>query len=396
MYPLLQLKKDEERRLLAGHLWIYSNEVNVVKTPLTAIEPGSLIKIESSRGKTLGIGYCNPHTLLCTRLLTRKIEPINTEFFQKRIEQALSLRTRLFEKPFYRLIYGDSDYLPGLIVDRYGEVLVVHFTTLGLWKQKDFIIEALQKVIHPDSLLIRTTATPGTEDGLPEAEEIIGNPIPDELLIEENNTKFWVNVKSGQKTGWFYDQRNNRAQMARYVKDKTVLDLFSYVGSFGIQAAVAGAKSVTCVDASAAAIQLLQKNAALNHVENKIKTEVSAVMDFLKQAQAEKKSFDVIIVDPPAYIKRKKDIPAGTEAYQRLNAIALSLLKPNGILITCSCSMHFSLSMLIDAVRKAAQTNKMSLQILSQNFQAEDHPFHPAIPETNYLKVLFCRVISTF
>jgi 23S rRNA (cytosine1962-C5)-methyltransferase len=396
MYPSLQLKKDEERRLLAGHLWVYSNEIDVATTPLTSIKPGNLVEIKSARGKFLGVGYCNPNTLLCARLLTRDKITISSEFFIQRIKQALQLRETLFHKPFYRLIYGEGDGLPGLIVDRYDNICVIQITTLGMWQLKTEIINALQAVIKPTSLLVHTTATAGTEIGLPEVSEEIGAAIPELVLIEENNAKFYVNVKTGQKTGWFYDQRNNHARTAHYVPNKNVLDVCCYVGGFGIQAAVAGAKTVICVDSSASAIQLVTKNAALNQVTEKVHVETMTAMDYLKQAREQNKVFDVIVLDPPAFIKRRKDLKAGSEAYQRLNTLALSVLAEDGILVSCSCSMQFTLEMLVDCVRKAALNSKSNLQILEYGFQAADHPIHPAIAETAYLKVLFSRKIPAF
>lgn len=396
MLSFLQLKKDEERRLLAGHLWVYSNEINVDATPLTSIKPGSLVEIKSARGKFLGIGYCNPNTLLSVRLLTRKKQAIDNHFFIQRITQALALRHRLFSKPFYRLIYGESDGLPGLIIDRYDDICVMQITTLGLWQLKTEIIDAVQTVIKPKSLLVRTTATPGTEEGLPEFSDNMGAAIPEQVLLEENQVKFYVNLKEGQKTGWFYDQRINRAQMTMYVKDKRVLDLFCYVGAFGIQAAVAGANDVICVDSSAPAIELVKKNAALNQVAEKVHTQTIDVMDYLKQARDQGNSFDVIIVDPPAFIKRRKDLKAGSDAYQRLNALALSVLADDGILISCSCSMQFSLAMLVDSVRKASVSTACALQLLAYGFQGPDHPIHPAIAETAYLKALFLHKVSGY
>lgn len=396
MYPILQLKKDEERRLLAGHLWVFSNEVNVNTTPLVAIKPGSLVAIKSARGKFLGIGYGNPNTLLCVRLLTRHNIIINTDFFIQRISLALKLRENLFSKPFYRLIYGESDGLPGLIVDRYGDIFVAHITTLGMWQLKTEIIDAMQAVIKSASLLVRTAATPGTEEGLPEYTEKIDPSIPEHILLEENLVKFYVNLTAGQKTGWFYDQRINRAQTTQYVKNKRVLDLFCYVGGFGIQAAVTGAKEVICVDSSAPAIALVKKNALLNQVSEKVHTETIDVMSYLKQIRNQGEYFDVIIVDPPAFIKRRKDLNTGSEAYQRLNALALSVLADNGMLISCSCSMQFSLSMLINTVRKASISTPSGVQILAYGFQGPDHPMHPAIPETTYLKALFLHKTKNF
>ncbi len=390
MYTPLQLKKNEERRLLAGHLWIYSNEIDA-STPLTSIEPGSLVRVQSSRGNFLGIGYCNPHALLTARLLARNDRLIDTDFFIEKIQRALEFRDSVFSVPYYRLVFAESDRLPGLVIDRYGSICVVQITTLGMWKLKNEILSAVQTVIHPTSILLSTKSATSAQEQLEEIKEQHGAPIEDPILIQENNAEFYVSLLSGQKTGWFYDQRENHQRLAAFTKGKRVLDLFSYVGGFGIQAALAGATSVTSVDSSASAIDLLNKNSQHNRVSEIIRTEVSDAVDYLKKMRETGESFDVIVLDPPAYIKRRKDLKSGTLAYQRINELALSLLSDNGLLLSCSCSMQFTLPMLIDCVRRSALKTKSELQIVSQGFQAADHPIHPAIPETAYLKAIFIR-----
>lgn len=391
MYPCLRLKKNEERRILANHLWIFSNEVDTTLALQQPISPGSLVTVESHRGKRLGIAYYNPHTLLCARLLTKENVVIDRDFFSTRLQEALRLRELLFQTPYYRLVYGEADSLPGLIMDRYDDILVVQITTLGLWQLRAPLIDAIQSLLQPKSILIKTTALPGTEEGLPDISEIIGEPIPAQVRIEENGIPFIVNLNEGQKTGWFYDQRRNHAELQSYVANRRVLDLFSYVGGFGIHAAMANAKEVVCVDRSAKAIELAALNARMNGVDHIVRAITSDVMDYLKALRDQKSLFDVIILDPPAFIKRRKDIKTGTEAYQRLHELALSVLADDGFLITCSCSMHFPLSELIDCTRRASIKTQTDLQILSYGFQGPDHPIHPAIPETAYLKALFCH-----
>jgi 23S rRNA (cytosine1962-C5)-methyltransferase len=391
---ILRLKKQEERRLLAGHLWIFSNEIDVAVTPLRNFQVGQLVRVETKTGRPLGVGYINPNTLLSARLLTRDANAhINQSFFVERFQQALALRESIFDKPFYRLVFGESDGLPGLVVDRYGQYLVAQITTAGMEQLKQIILDALCAVFNPEAVLWRNDSSVRELEGLPIYVETAFGDIPETVLIEENNTQFQVPMMAGQKTGWFYDQRDNRARLQRYVKDKRVLDVFSYVGGWGIQAAMLGAKEVVCVDSSNTAIQFIQKNAELNHKADQVKTLEEDAFVALKNLHQAQEKFDVVILDPPAFIKKRKDSAAGTLAYQRINELGLSLINANGILITSSCSLHLSAEMLRDAVRKASLQTKRDVQILEQGFQAPDHPIHPAIPETGYLKTLVCRVL---
>lgn len=394
MYPCIRLKKNEERRLLAGHLWIYSNEIDVQHTPLNAILPGALVRIESYRGQFLGIGYCHPHTLLSARLLSRKEIPIDTHFFADRLKRALQLREWLFQTPFYRVVFGESDGIPGLVIDRFDSTYVFQISTCGVHKLKQEIIQAAHEILHPKTLVFRAPASTMSQEKISMEPEIIGDPLTEHVIIE-NDSSFQVDLTSGQKTGWFYDQRNIRTRMRHYVKNKRVLDVFSYIGAFGIQAAKASAREVVCVDSSLSAHELLKKNAELNGVENMIKPECVDAFEYLKQLKNQKNYYDVIILDPPAFIKKRKDHKSGSIAYQRLSELALKILNKNGILITCSCSMHFSLEQLKDCIRRAAIETRSELQILEQHIQAPDHPIHPAIPETLYLKALIIHKSSS-
>ncbi len=391
-FTALQLKKNEERRLLAGHLWVYSNEVDTKATPLTQFTAGQLVQIQAYNGKNLGIGYVNPHTLLCARLLSRIPNThIDQAFFAGRIQQALAMRQDFFSKPFYRLIFGESDLLPGLVVDRYGDILVVQITTAGMEQQKNHIIAALQETLQPNGILLRNDSSQRELEGLNKYSEVAAGDISEMIELEENDVKFVTSIKSGQKTGWFYDHRENRARMKSLVSGKRVLDLFSYIGGWGIQAACAGAAEVVCVDSSANALEILRQNAKLNNVAEKVQTLCDDAFDQLKVLQTKSEKFDVVILDPPAFIKKRKDLAVGTQAYQRLNELALSLVKSNGILVSASCSLHLTQEMLLDVVRRAGVKQQRQLQLFYQGRQGADHPIHPAIPETAYLKALFFR-----
>jgi len=393
--PVLILKRNEQRRLAAGHVWIYSNEVDTRKTPLSGFEPGSLAAIQSSVGKTLGIGYVNPHSLICARLLTRRprIE-IDAAFYERRLRSALQLRESLFEHPNYRLVYGESDGLPGLVIDRYGDVLVVQITTAGMEAVRELLLDALNRVLAPKCILLRNDTPVRALEGLSQEVEIIGEA-PETVTLEEGGVQFEVPLTAGQKTGWFYDQRSNRTAMHKYVKNKRVLDVFSYIGAWGLQAAAAGASEVCCVDSSAVAQSFLEKNAVANGLADKVRHETGDAFDVLKSMREDKQRFDVVIVDPPAFIKRRKDIKTGEQGYARLNQLALQVLAPDGILISCSCSMHLAAERLQSILYQSARKQGRQMQILERGFQSLDHPVHPAIVETAYLKAFYCRVPAT-
>ena len=389
----LQLKKNEERRLRAGHLWIYSNEVNSIETPLKQFSPGEQVQVISHNGKTLGTAYVNPKSLICARLVSRKVERLDQALLQKRCIQALALRENLFNYPCYRLIYGESDLLPGLVVDRFGDHLSVQLNSAGTDALRDEIVETLKTLLNPSSILLRNDSSIRNLEGMNnEVVAAYGTP-PEEVELTENGIKMLAPLYDGQKTGWFYDQRPNRAELGRFVKGKRVLDVFSYVGSFAIQAARAGAKEVWSVDASRFALEMAEKNAQLNGVGDIFTGAEGDAFDVLKALRAEEEQFDVIVVDPPAFIKRKKDHKEGLRAYHRINELAMRLLPEEGILLSASCSMHLHRDELLDVLRSGARKTGRHAQIVYEGMQGPDHPVHPAIAETKYLKAFIARLI---
>lgn len=393
--PLLRLNPKADRRLRAGHLWIYSNEVNVKQTPLTAFAAGQCVNIISAEGKPLGSAYVNPHTLLAARLYAQQDnQALNTDFFIARIQRAFDLRKQLFSKPFYRLVYGESDGLPGLVIDRFDDVLVIQIATAGMEAAIEAIVNALQKIISPQVIVLKNDSSARVIEGLASYSKTVVGLLPDEINIEENGVQFIAPLSAGQKTGWFYDHRLNRARMATYVKDKSVLDVFSYVGGWGVQAAAAGAKQVTCIDASGLALNYVKRNAQLNQVDHHIDTYCEDAFVALKALIEAKKYFDVIVLDPPAFIKRKKDIENGKIAYRRINDMALRLLSKEGVLVSASCSMHLAQEELINAVRIVAREQGQFAQLLEVGHQGPDHPVHLAIPETAYLKSIIVRCVN--
>ncbi|MBB3183871.1 23S rRNA (cytosine1962-C5)-methyltransferase [Halomonas fontilapidosi] len=391
--PSLRLKKNADRRLKAGHLWLYSNEIDIQATPIKACEAGTQVVVEAANGKALGVAYVNPHSLICARMVSRDpAQGLDRSLLVHRLNQALALRQRLFDKPFYRLVHGEGDLLPGLVIDRFGDVLVVQLNTAGMQAVADELLDALDKVLSPAAVVFRNDTSGRRQEGLEGGVEVVKGTLPDPVLLEENGVQFVAPVLDGQKTGWFYDHRVNRAWLNGLVAGKRVLDLFSYVGGWGVQAAANGAREVLCVDASGAALERVAENAALNGVHEQVAVGEGDAFEVLAALKAEGEEFDMVILDPPAFIRKRKDIPNGERAYGKLNREAMRLLGRDGLLLSASCSMHLAPERLVDVVRGAVRHQDRQGQILFQGHQGPDHPVHPAIPETSYLKALGVRV----
>ncbi|MGK0441124.1 MAG: 23S rRNA (cytosine1962-C5)-methyltransferase [Pseudohongiellaceae bacterium] len=392
--PRIILNNKADKRLRGGHVWIYSNEINTQLTPIKEIEPGQQVVVENAQGKVMGIAYINPHNLICGRLISRdKRHGLDKSLLVHRINIALSLREAMSAQPYYRLVYGDSDGLPGLVVDRFGDILVVQMATAGMEKVKSEIVEALCQVLKPSGILIKNDSRIRSAEGLEDYVEVAYGEVPERVLMEENGVKFEAPVFEGQKTGWFYDHRACRANLANYVKGKRVLDVFSYIGGWGVQAAAFGADSVLCVDSSEFALECVHRNAELNGLSDKVESMQGNAFDAMKQLAEDGERFDVIIVDPPAFIPKRKDIKKGEQAYRRVNELAMRLLNKGGILVSASCSMHLGRDVLVDILRQSSRHLDRQLQVLEHGGQTYDHPVHPAIPETDYLKAIFARVL---
>ena len=392
--PLLVLKKGEERRLRAGHLWVYGNEVDADETPLHSFAPGQPVLVRAKAGTPLGTAYVNPHTLICARLVSGDPEePFGRPLIVRRLQQALALRERLFRDPYYRLVYGEGDFLPGLIVDRYGGVLVVQLNTAGMERAEAEVIDALMEVVAPEVILLRNDSPARRIEGLDTHVRTASGVVPEEVALTEHGARFEVPLARGQKTGWYYDHRENRERMLRYAGGARVLDAFSYLGAWGIEAAVAGAERVVCIESSPIAAASIARHAGINQVDARVEVVQADVFDTLKSFDRSGARFDLVVLDPPAFIKRRKDLEEGSLAYRRLNLLAMTLLTAGGTLVSSSCSSHLAPEQFLDALRRAARRLDRDLQVVAQGHQSPDHPVHPAIPETNYLKTLFCRVL---
>jgi 23S rRNA (cytosine1962-C5)-methyltransferase len=397
MHPPLRLKKNQDRRLRAGHLWVYSNEVDNDATPLKGFQPGDVAAIENAQGRWLGLAYVNPNSLICARVVTRRRDlDFDQSLIVHRLKVALALRERLYAVPYYRLVFGEGDALPGLIVDRYGDYLAVQLTTAGMERQKDAVLQALIKVLRPAGIVWRNEGPSRDLEGLERYVETALGEIPADCPVEEGGCRFEVSLSEGQKTGWFFDQAANRDDFVSLVSGRRVLDVCSYVGAWSIRAAHGGAREVVAVDGSAAAIERVTDNARLNGVGDRVRGICGDAFDVLRDLRAARERFDVVVLDPPAFVKRRKDLQQGLLAYRRLNEAALGLLEPReGMLVTASCSFHLAAEALLSTVQRAARNSDRTLQLLRVGGQGPDHPLHPAIPETGYLKVLTLRVLPT-
>jgi len=388
----LYLRKGADKRLRAGHLWVYSNEVDSKRTPLNQFVSGDLVCVRAVDGAVLGSAYMEPQSLICGRVYSlRDRRSLDESLLKFLLGRALASRQAAFDKPFYRLVYGDSDYLPGLIVDRFGDYLVVQLNNAGIERFEGAIFTVLIDLLQPAGILLRADSRGRKELGLADRIEVVHGEVPRQLELEENGVRFMAPVWDGQKTGWFYDHRMSRARLASHVSGKDVLDVYSYIGGWGIQAAAFGASSVCCLDSSGPALEGVMDNARLNDRERVVSTRQGSAAETMAAMQADGETYDVVILDPPAFVQRRKDLKKGIAAYRRINELGLRLLRPGGVLVSGSCSMHLSRADLMFAMQGAANRAGTQLQIIEQGAQGPDHPIHPAIPETEYLKAIFAR-----
>lgn len=396
LYPLITpkifLKSREEKRILQGHLWVFSNEIAQAEGPP---EPGSIVDIYSHQRKFLGRGFCNPHSLIACRILTHKEEEIDLPFFARRVAQAKRFREKHFPRESsYRLIFGESDFLPGLIVDRYGEIFVVQSYCLGMDLLLEKILPAIEENFSVKCMVKKNDSPLRAMENLVEEVEIVKGkmdvPIQITQGFEGKDLSFFIDPIQGQKSGFFLDQRENRERLKVYAPGKRVLDCYSYVGGFGVYAAASGAKEVTCVESSESACQLIEKNFRVNGFKAQIIKE--DVFTMLERANQEKRKFDIIVLDPPALAKSKKNLFASMRKYRQLNQLALSVIESGGLLISSSCSHHLPRANFLELLCEAGSLAGKQLKLLEMRGQSRDHPVMISMPETEYLKCAILQV----
>jgi 23S rRNA (cytosine1962-C5)-methyltransferase len=386
----LKLKPREDRRIRSGHLWIYSNEIDTAATPIREIEAGQILRVVSDRGRFLGYAGVNPHTLIAGRILSRDPDRLpGAGLIKHRLNLALALRQRLYPSGHYRLLFGESDGVPGLIADRFGDYVVLQAGTATMESLKGEVVDAVNAVLEPRGVLWRNDSGARDMESLDRYVELASGEVPDLAPVVEGNLEFRAPLHQGQKTGWFFDQQDNRRRFARYPVSR-VLDVFCYTGAWGLGAASRGAEA-TFVDASAQALGWVEADAGRMGVS--AETCHGNAFEVLREFRDGGRSFDAVVVDPPAFIKRRKDYKQGLAAYQRINQLAMLLIDREGWLVSCSCSHHLPLDDLLAALQRAARHVSRTLQVLEIGGQSADHPIHPSISETRYLKAVFCRVI---
>ncbi|WP_375593843.1 class I SAM-dependent rRNA methyltransferase [Algihabitans albus] len=386
--PALRLKPKAERRLLHGHPWVFSNEVEMT-AEAKALDLGTLVTLEANDGRALGVASFNRHTLIAARLLARDpAMEIDGAFFHERLKRALTLRERLIEGPYYRLCHAEADGLPGLVIDRFGDTVVMQLNTAGTQALEAPLIEAVETLLSPATLVLRNDTPARKLEGLEQETRLLSGNIEGTLEVQEHGVRFLADPLRGQKTGWFYDQRDNRQWATRLAGGARVLDAYSYSGGFAVRAALAGAESVLAIDRSEAALDLVERTAVLNAVGASVATRRGDVFRELERLAAAGERFDLVICDPPAFAKSKKDLPPALRGYRKLARLAAGLVAPNGCLVLCSCSHHVTSDAFAEQCARGLVDAQRAARILHRAGAAPDHPVHPQLPESDYLKSL--------
>ena len=388
----LRLKRGRGDRLRAGHLWVYRGELQDLPLPT---EPGEIVDVLDASGRFVGRGYYNPVSQICVRLLSREAEPIDEAFLERRLTAAFSYRDRrCAERQAVRLVFGEADSLPGLVVDRYGEYMVVQILTMGIEARRELLLGLLVRLLQPRAIQERSEAGARKHEGLAPRVGSCYGEIPDEVVIEDGDLTCFVDLRGGQKTGYFLDQVENRQAAAAYADGRRVLDCFCHSGMFGIAAACHGAAAVTGVDIDAGVLALAQRNAALNGVSGICRFHEANAFDFLHGSVTEHVRYGMVILDPPAFTKSKLRVDQALRGYKEINLRALMLLEPGGILVTCSCSHHISPPLFQEVVLAAAADAGRRLRLIERRGQAADHPILLGVPETEYLKCLILEDVT--
>ncbi len=380
----------KEKRVYSGHPWVFRSDIARVEGDFV---PGDIVDVVSSRGHFLAKAFYNPQSQIALRVMSLRDEPIDRSFIFRRVQEAIDYRRSFADLRSCRLIFAESDRLPALIVDAFGDVLVLQCLALGMERFKQDVVDALVELLHPAGIYERNDVPVRRLEGLEMTTGLLYGEVSDRVEMTENGVRFLVDVKEGQKTGFFLDQKENRAAIAPFVKDKTVLDCFTHTGSFALHAGHFGAKEVTGVDISEYACAFAAENARLNHLEDRVHFIQANAFDLLSEQSRAGVKYDVVILDPPAFTKTRSAIESATRGYKEINLRAMKMIRPGGYLITCSCSQHILPDAFLQIVRNAAHDARVQLRQVEYRTQGRDHPILPAAPETQYLK---CGIFQIF
>jgi 23S rRNA (cytosine1962-C5)-methyltransferase len=387
-YPAVHLLQGQDRRLRAGHPWVFSNELRM-DVAAKALPPGEPVCLIAADGKPLALAQFNPHSLIAARVVTRNTgATLDGAFLERRLARALRLRERLFEKSFYRLVHAEADGLPGLVIDRFGDALVCQLNGAGMARQERPLLDALDRVIGPRTIVLRNDSPVRELEGLVTEVRVVKGEVSGPVEVEENGLNFLVDLVEGQKTGWYLDQRDNRAFVARLARGLRVLDLYSYSAGFGLLAAAAGASEVVAVDRSQLGLDLARESAERNQLSDRLTTEREEVFGALERMAAEKARFGVVVADPPSFVRSKKELKPGLRGYRKLARACGAAVGEEGFLAIACCSHNVAAEAFADEVRRGLRDAGRGGRLLRQAGAGPDHPSHPALPETSYLKFL--------
>ena len=390
--PTIMLRAGEHKRVLTGHPWVYSNEV-VMDAATKALPPGGVVRVVSHDGRAIGTAMFNPQPLIAARILTRDpAATIDRRFIAERLERAQALRNRLFDAPYYRLVHAEADGLPGTVIDRFGDTIVVQVNTAGMELLLPELLAALDDVVRPATVLLRNDGAVRTLEGLDSYVRVSKGSVDAPIELVENGVRFVADLREGQKTGWFFDQRDNRAMVAHLSRGARLLDVYCYTGGFAVQSAAAGASEVLAVDRSDAALVLAGRAAALNGVAERCRFQRGDAFGTLEALAGQGERFDIVVADPPAFVKSKKDMNQAARAYRKLARLASVLVGPGGFLFIASCSHHMAGENFAEQVARGLGDAGRTGRILRSSGAAADHPVHAALPETAYLKALLLQV----
>ena len=386
MQPITKLLPRCHKRVAAGRPWIYSNEI-VMTDEVKALKPGTITGVVSDAGEWLGQATVNPHALISGRIVTRDRDVvIDHEFLVARLGAALRLRERLFDEPYYRLANAEADGLPGIIIDRYGSTVSIQLNTAGAECLKDDLIHAIENVLLLETVVLRNDSAARSLEGLDKYCSIAKGSLNQPVQLRENRTLFFADILQGQKTGWFYDQRMNRAFVASLANGARLLDCYAHTGGFAIQAAVRGAIETIVVDTSVSALELASAAAQKNGVAKRVSIHKADVfLDLVSRADADER-FDIVVADPPSFVKSKRDLKSGSRGYRKLARLAAKVVAPGGVLFIASCSHNMSLDLFNEQVIRGVTDARRTGRILMKSGAGPDHPLHPGLPESAYLK----------